>query len=412
MRGAIAIALAALAGCGGASGGADGKAAAPSGKADATKPAPRPAAKEADEAEKVAAIEHIVNGATPAVQACWARAASVDYKISGTATVKVVFGAGGTPSEAVAGGTAVYTDALFAACLADVFRQAKWPPVFAAGETVQLPLHFQQVDSQNLIHLADVKPVAVDGGLEAQVLLDVRNTGNPAASLVLVRVPPGGLIPLAASDKDEIWFVEADDAKARAGINGVLFGPQGEAKGAKIGGGAAWIPAGTPRGFRSKLSQTETLVLMLRLPGGEEAGFRAGKLPAAPPSRQQKPVVPKVIGLEDAPVYGKPPELHTIAFDESTTGSKAASLGKLEAPAAAVVPPHVHAGETEILLVREGGGTMTIAGVAMPVTAGDAIQIPAGVQHSFTAGEAGVNALQFYTPAGPEHRFKSLQRWR
>jgi len=36
------------------------------------------------------------------------------------------------------------------------------------------------------------------------------------------------------------------------------------------------------------------------------------------------------------------------------------------------------------------------------------IQIPAGVEHAFTANAA-TRALQLYTPPGPEQRFKSMR---
>jgi mannose-6-phosphate isomerase-like protein (cupin superfamily) len=41
----------------------------------------------------------------------------------------------------------------------------------------------------------------------------------------------------------------------------------------------------------------------------------------------------------------------------------------------------------------------------MPVTATSVVQVPPGVEHSFEA-TASVTALQLYTPAGPEQRFK------
>ena len=73
--------------------------------------------------------------------------------------------------------------------------------------------------------------------------------------------------------------------------------------------------------------------------------------------------------------------------------------------AGATVPTHVHAGETEVLYVLTGGGTLTVGGVAVPVTEHSVIQIPPGVEHAFTASAA-TTAIQLYTPAGPEQRFK------
>jgi len=58
-----------------------------------------------------------------------------------------------------------------------------------------------------------------------------------------------------------------------------------------------------------------------------------------------------------------------------------------------------------MLYVLAGSGTLTIAGNELPVTATSVIQIPPNTKHAFVAAEA-VRALQIYTPAGPEQRFK------
>jgi quercetin dioxygenase-like cupin family protein len=85
-------------------------------------------------------------------------------------------------------------------------------------------------------------------------------------------------------------------------------------------------------------------------------------------------------------------------------GRQVALLG-LELDAGAAVPLHVHAGETEILYILGGAGTMTVGGVSLPITEHSVIQIPPGVEHAFTASAA-TSAYQLYTPAGPEQRFK------
>ena len=77
----------------------------------------------------------------------------------------------------------------------------------------------------------------------------------------------------------------------------------------------------------------------------------------------------------------------------------------LQLPGGAKVPEHVHATETELLYVLAGSGTMTIAGTSLPVIATSVIQIPPNTKHAFVAAEA-VRAVQIYTPAGPEQRFK------
>jgi quercetin dioxygenase-like cupin family protein len=51
-------------------------------------------------------------------------------------------------------------------------------------------------------------------------------------------------------------------------------------------------------------------------------------------------------------------------------------------------------------------GTLTVAGVAQDVTDHAVVQIPPNTKHAYTAKVDGF-ALQIYTPAGPEQRFKT-----
>jgi quercetin dioxygenase-like cupin family protein len=78
----------------------------------------------------------------------------------------------------------------------------------------------------------------------------------------------------------------------------------------------------------------------------------------------------------------------------------------IELPKGAAIPEHVHAGETELLYVLAGAGTMTVRGVPLAVGPTSVVQIPPNTPHAFTAAED-VRAVQIYTPAGPEQRFKA-----
>jgi quercetin dioxygenase-like cupin family protein len=103
-----------------------------------------------------------------------------------------------------------------------------------------------------------------------------------------------------------------------------------------------------------------------------------------------------------AKTYGRA----TIFADAGTIHDKTLAASILALPAGATVAEHVHAGETELLYVLAGGGTMTVGGVALPVTATSVVQIPKHTRHAFTAA-SDLRAVQIYTPAGPEQRFKA-----
>jgi quercetin dioxygenase-like cupin family protein len=99
-----------------------------------------------------------------------------------------------------------------------------------------------------------------------------------------------------------------------------------------------------------------------------------------------------------------------ILFDKGSAKDGAAYVGLLSAESGFQVPPHRHADETELLYVLQGGGTMTVAGQQLPVRRGTAVQIPPDVEHSFIVeSKAPVLAVQFYTPSGPEQRFKKAK---
>ncbi|MEO8877399.1 MAG: cupin domain-containing protein, partial [Polyangiaceae bacterium] len=70
---------------------------------------------------------------------------------------------------------------------------------------------------------------------------------------------------------------------------------------------------------------------------------------------------------------------------------------------------HVHETSTEILIVVEGSGTLTIDGKPTHLGPHDIVAIPLGAKHAWTpdAGSKLV-AFQIYAPPGPEERFKAL----
>lgn len=82
-----------------------------------------------------------------------------------------------------------------------------------------------------------------------------------------------------------------------------------------------------------------------------------------------------------------------------------AALTRLDFEDGATVPPHVHETSAEILYVLEGRAEMTVAGEKVVVEKGDAVRIPAGVEHSAKV-TGSLRAVQVYAGPGPEQRFK------
>jgi mannose-6-phosphate isomerase-like protein (cupin superfamily) len=87
-----------------------------------------------------------------------------------------------------------------------------------------------------------------------------------------------------------------------------------------------------------------------------------------------------------------------------------AYAGELSLEPNAEVKPHQHDGSDEIILIQSGAGTFTLAGQTRKVAKGDAVRVPKGTVHGFVAGPQPVQVIQFYSPAGPEERFRAAKK--
>jgi quercetin dioxygenase-like cupin family protein len=83
-----------------------------------------------------------------------------------------------------------------------------------------------------------------------------------------------------------------------------------------------------------------------------------------------------------------------------------AYAGELTFNPKAEVKPHQHDTSDEVVIILSGSGTFTVGEQKREVKKGDVLHIPKATQHSFVAGAEPLKAIQFYTPPGPEERFK------
>jgi mannose-6-phosphate isomerase-like protein (cupin superfamily) len=99
----------------------------------------------------------------------------------------------------------------------------------------------------------------------------------------------------------------------------------------------------------------------------------------------------------------------SILFDAASANDPAAYVGVLTAEPGMWVRniEHQHDTATELLYVLEGEAVMTVKGIEHPVRPHMAIQIPPATKHAVrVTSEEPVVVVQFYTPSGPEQRFK------
>ncbi|HEX2690361.1 MAG TPA: cupin domain-containing protein, partial [Kofleriaceae bacterium] len=255
---------------------------------------------------------------------------------------------------------------------------------------IQLPFKFRAPDGQNTI---DRTLVAWNGQgqVSVAVLLDENNTGNAAASMFEVAIAAGGTTGLRWADRAELWyFLGAGQVRSVAG---------GEH--AVAAGDMMYAPKGSAREVAAASGDLHAMIVVV--PGGREGAARGGALPTREVRAvRSAPRSPQILPASGAGTFGPA----TIYADAQALHDPTLAASVLALPANARVAEHEHVQETELLYVLAGGGTMTVGGIDLPVTPTSVVQIPKHTKHAFTATSA-VRAVQIYTPAGPEQRFKA-----
>ncbi len=362
------------------------------GAAGAT-PTPAPPAPEArapSQEERLAAIQKAMNELDEAAQACWAAAAAERFDIEGElaatieiepASARVALARDTTRSPALAG------------CVTKLLASYRWAPPLH-GETIQLPFRFRAPAGQNVVDRRLV-PWKGQGQVAVVVLLDEQNSGNAAASMLELAIAAGGATGLRTAERPELWYFLHPVTVEGAGRAG---------RRAAAAGDMMYVPAGAAR--RVSAADGEAHAVVVVAPGGREGAARAGALPTP-----ELPVGKTAPGPVHLPASAarrdpRPAGAVTIFAEPQTTKARTHAATIIELPKGVAIPEHVHAGETELLYVLGGAGTMTVRGVPLAVGPTSVVQIPPNTPHAFVAAED-VRAVQMYTPAGPEQRFKA-----
>lgn len=350
---------------------------------------------------RVAAIQKAINETSAERHACWARA-SADKLVQGIVTLKLKFTKLKVSSVDIASDTT--GSEKLGDCLIALYKQYGWQPVFTDEAAIQLPIEFLETRGQYTIHTGDVTPRVLSGtDLRVQVLLDETNTRNKAAALSSLTMSGGLKVPMHRHTSAELLHMRSGEGTLHTAGKDVKL----------TAGMTVYVPAGVAHGF-THTGSSPALALQLYTPAGPEQRFKGGPpdgttpVSAAELKRARRSPQPYVVAGSRPKTYplggGK---LGTVKLVLDGLKPKQVAFQVMKLERAAAVPKHVHAGSTEIILMTSGQGVVTIAGTEYPVRSGHAIQIPPGVEHAFrVTGDEPVNAFQFYTPAGPEQRFK------
>jgi quercetin dioxygenase-like cupin family protein len=335
--------------------------------------------------EKLAAIQKATNDLVPAVQGCWAAVAAAErFDVAGAIAAQIDIA---SPSHVtLVRDTA--NNATLSACITKVLEAYRWPPPLV-GQSIQLPFEFHAPDGQSVVD-RQLIPEHVQGKVAVSVLLDENTTGNPAASMLGVTIAAGASTGLRAADRDQIWYVSANEAKvgnATASPGDMIFVPKGSV-------------------FDVAAATGELHAVVVLVPGGREGIARAGALPNR--ESTAKPSGAMVLHAKDAKIWcrdgTKNPDCPSVQIfaEPSTIHASSLSASRLHIRD---VPDHTHPHETELVYVESGHGVLTVGGIDLPISDTSVTQVPAGIHHSFR-GE--MNGFQVYTPAGPEQRFKNV----
>jgi quercetin dioxygenase-like cupin family protein len=358
-----------------------------SGSSTTTTEPPADAAEPSQE-ERLAAIQLAMNSLDEAVQGCWAVAAAAErFDLAGN--IRALIDIAPNKSKATIVEDTVRNPRL-TACVVTVLEAYGWaPPLY--GQSIQLPFKLSAPpDGQNVID-RNLVPWNGQGKVSVAVLLDDANSGNDAISLVELAVQSGGTTGMRIAERPEVWYFLGPATIAAVGTEG---------KRTVAAGDMAFVAKGGARELLATAGDVHAVIAIV--PGGKEGSARAGALPTRElTSIRAAPVGAMLFPAAKAKTFGPA----TIYIEPATLTNTPVAAEILALPAGAKVAEHVHANETEVLYILEGHGTMTVKGTELAVTPTSVVQIPPNTKHAFEASSA-VRALQIYTPAGPEQRFK------
>ncbi len=355
------------------------------------------------DAEQLAAVEFAMNQLDEGSQLCWAAAAAVDgFEIAGALKFHIDIAAQRAAATVLADDI---KNVRLRDCMVKLLSDYRWaPPLY--GEGVELPFVFRAPVRQSVIDRRMVPSLTLGAAGTAPavaVLLDAQNTGNHDASLLEVVIPALVGTGDRIATRSELWyFLTSATVTLPSQIMQVAVGD------------VVWLPANTVRNIGGS---AEVRAVLLLVSGGVEGSARTGALatPLAPtllPVKSSTPVrrptvasivVPTTFAASSAVVLNL---AHGSATIIAAGRNLPASVTMLDFVAGATIPAHQHTDATEIVYVLSGSALLTVDGVTMAINANSVLQFPKGIGHSATVTQA-MRALVFYTPAGPEQRFKT-----
>jgi quercetin dioxygenase-like cupin family protein len=376
------------------------------------------------------AIEKTLQRHGPEVHRCFERALADRLDVSGKLEIEVEVGEGGKVSNART--LSADQDARpISSCL--LASAGGWQvDGIEVGASLILPFDFAGQMNQFVVKSGDVpergpgaakikeskdgKPVPPPP-FTVKVLADPVNVRSQNVALTLLSVGPASRVAMHR---------HPHSAKALYLLKGHarLLGPAGTDPQKIDEGTAVFIPAGYPHVIENMGRQTTAVFLQVFAPPGPEKVYRDPKDPQgraefevirdpakakAPPPGNGQLVVKSIADVKPLAAFGGKAQVR-ILLEPQDTGSPALALDVIEFAPGFEAPRHQHPGSEEVLYFTAGGGTLMVGSESYPFAAEDAVHVPADQPHGAKFGrEDKTIAIQIYTPAGPEQRFRAPQ---
>ena len=312
----------------------------------------------------------------------------------------------------------------------------------AMGRRVQTLLRAHQADVFGCVGKqrgtaageALLRVVVGAGGLPARVEVLRVDDGAPvtraAADCVAAAARSWDLSSLQAAAGDQVVFPlvfrPAADETARSSrgvevsVRVVKLAPKVRLRAGRITGGAVVLVSGRVELVERARGARRTLV------PGDVIAWRAGwaveldvekgqgeALVVEQPGMPVKDTWPTQVSCAGKKAYpiagGRGTVRLCLEDDGDELGLRAyapVAVDLMSAQAGVTVPEHRHEGSDEVVYVIAGRGATFVDGVGVPFGPGTVVAIPKGAEHGLRVDEA-LEAVQIYSPAGPEQRFKT-----
>jgi quercetin dioxygenase-like cupin family protein len=334
-----------------------------------------------DASQQAQAVEKALVTAEPKLHRCWERAAADDYRVEGQIDLAVTVG-----KEGKTGAVAVKADSIgqqpLQDCVSHAFDGVSFGDAFAPGDKVEVPVTFK-AESNVTLKADDAKSYKLNGAQGvAKVLIDEKTAKADKASMTWIDLQPGARWVRPSPKGTAFIYVR----RGRATFGGE---PANEDEVVVLPDGSAPLVLA---GNRAEL------VMLLVPPGAEQAYRSNGKIPE--PTNGPAPKIIVTNAAEKHDILGGKGVVWIYVQNDQAAVDHIRFEGKTS------IPEHSHDGSAELLYVTQGTGQLTVDGETYPVGPFTAVYVPPGAKHSLVVGDRRLEAIQFYTPSGPEQRFK------